>query len=430
MKKKISLSFGIAGFLAIVLTAVLVSINYYYSFRDQVKKQLESYTYILQENDNLVSKHQFQKKNLKDDIRITLINQKGDVLYESEANLKNMNNHLERPEIRDAIQKGSGSAIRQSETSGTETMYYAKLLDNGEILRASKELKSIWEIFLASLPSVLILSVIIVLIFAVISWILTNQIVNPIDEMAENIDEIDKYVAYDELKPFAKKIRSQNIMRSEFTANVSHELKTPLTSISGYAQLIESGIAQEKDIRNFAGKIDKESNRLLELINDIMKLSKLDEGSEDEVLVETDLLAIAKQCAKRLELKAEKREIAFKVVGEKNVIKAVPSMLEEMVYNLCDNSIRYNRQGGIVIVSVFSLNNHVVLSVKDNGIGIPKEHIDHIFERFYRVDKSHSKETGGTGLGLSIVKHIVMYYKGKIEIQSQEGKGTEIKIIF
>ena len=270
MKKKISLSFGIAGFLAIVLTAVLVSINYYYSFRDQVKKQLESYTYILQENDNLVSKHQFQKKNLKDDIRITLINQKGDVLYESEANLKNMNNHLERPEIRDAIQKGSGSAIRQSETSGTETMYYAKLLDNGEILRASKELKSIWEIFLASLPSVLILSVIIVLIFAVISWILTNQIVNPIDEMAENIDEIDKYVAYDELKPFAKKIRSQNIMRSEFTANVSHELKTPLTSISGYAQLIESGIAQEKDIRNFAGKIDKESNRLLELINDIM----------------------------------------------------------------------------------------------------------------------------------------------------------------
>ena len=286
------------------------------------------------------------------------------------------------------------------------------------------------DYLLQGAPYLAVITILLMILCLGISYLMARQIVNPIEKMAECMDEIEKNVVYEELKPFAKKINSQNRMRAEFTANVSHELKTPLTSISGYAQLIESGIAKEGDIIDFAQKIDKESNRLLELINDIIKLSKLDEGSGSVSLEEVDLLDVAYSCANRLEINADKKNVAFSVQGDHVVIKAFRSMIEEMLYNLFDNGIRYNREGGYVKVSIYASNGKGIVVVKDNGIGVAIKHQVHIFERFYRVDKSHSKATGGTGLGLSIVKNAAAYHKAKIEINSELNKGTEIKIIF
>lgn len=218
--------------------------------------------------------------------------------------------------------------------------------------------------------------------------------------------------------------------RREFTANVSHELKTPLHAISGYSELLKYGIASEQDVRPFAEKIYNEAQRLIQLVEDIIKLSHLDEGAAEMQHVETDLYQLSEEVVKQLDTVATERQIEIQLEGDHAVILGIPELLHGIVYNLCDNAIKYNHTGGYVNISIADTADHAALTVKDTGIGIPHEHLDLIFQRFYRVDKSRSKAVGGTGLGLSIVKHAAKIHHADISIESEPGIGTEIKIIF
>ena len=216
--------------------------------------------------------------------------------------------------------------------------------------------------------------------------------------------------------------------RREFTANVSHELKTPLQGIIGSAELLENGMVQPDDVPRFVGHIRKEAQRLVTLIGDIIRLSQLDEG--DEMPRETvDLLTLSQEAADDLTSAAEQKNVTISVTGESTCVSGVRRLLYEVIYNLCDNGVKYNVEGGSVSVRVGTEDGKAVVSVADTGIGIAPEHRERIFERFYRVDKSHSKASGGTGLGLSIVKHAVQYHHGTVELQSEEGKGTTIRIL-
>ena len=216
--------------------------------------------------------------------------------------------------------------------------------------------------------------------------------------------------------------------RREFTANVSHELKTPLQSIIGSAELLENGIVKEEDVPRFVSNIRKEASRLVELVNDIIRLSQLDEKTEMHQ-EELEIFKIAEEVRETLSDAANKKNVTIDINGARGKMNGVYSLLYEMLYNLCDNAIKYNNQGGFVKVSIYEDDRQVHVRVEDNGIGIPKEHHEKIFERFYRVDKSHSKQSGGTGLGLSIVKHAVLYHSGSIMIDSKPNEGTIIEAI-
>ncbi|MDD5829002.1 MAG: ATP-binding protein, partial [Lachnospira sp.] len=326
-----------------------------------------------------------------------------------------------------------------SQTLGKSAFYYAVLLDNNNILRVSKETSSMTGIIIHALPLLFVLCIMLFIICIVFSHMLTKSIVKPIENLAQNLDNTASAQpeVYKELIPFVTTIQKQHTdikrnanLRQEFTANVSHELKTPLTSISGYSELIESGMATNDDVRRFAGEIHKSSKRLLTLINDIIRLSQLDRVTDDERFEPVNLYETAKNCVEMLEKSASDHQIPLNLTGKDVVINANHQMMDELIYNLCDNAIRYNNPGGTVNVSLTSNENNVILEVKDTGIGIPKEHQDRIFERFYRVDKSRSKSTGGTGLGLAIVKHIVAKHNAEIELESEVGKGTTIRVIF
>lgn len=217
--------------------------------------------------------------------------------------------------------------------------------------------------------------------------------------------------------------------RREFSANVSHELKTPLQSIIGSAELMENGIVREEDVPRFIGHIRQEASRLVSLIDDIIRLSQLDEGAEMPREV-VSLRALAEDVCETLADAAKSKDVSLEVIGDEGVINGVRRLLYDLIYNLCDNAIKYNNPGGNVQVSVAQLQDAVQLKVRDSGIGIAPEHQDKVFERFYRVDKSHSKQSGGTGLGLSIVKHAVQYHHGKITMDSELNKGTTITILF
>lgn len=224
-----------------------------------------------------------------------------------------------------------------------------------------------------------------------------------------------------------EKIQRENLRR-EFSANVSHELKTPLTSISGFAEIIQDGFVKEEDIKKFAGRIYREAQRLIQLVDDTIKISQLDEGENPYEWENTDLYSVAKNVCSNLKEIAEKKDVHLYIDGERMICRTVRPILEEVLYNLCDNGIKYNKQNGTVTISLIDLGSDVQIAVEDNGIGIPREDRNRVFERFYRVDKSHSKEIGGTGLGLSIVKHGVGFLGGTLGMISEENKGTRITI--
>ena len=219
-------------------------------------------------------------------------------------------------------------------------------------------------------------------------------------------------------------------LRREFTANVSHELKTPLTSISGYAEIMKDGLVQPADMQRFSEKIYQEAQRLITLVGDIIKLSQLDEGNVGLSRSAVDLREVVSDVLSRLRDNARKNQIDLVIKGGHAIVQGTPQILDEMIFNLCDNAIKYNKQGGWVMITVASENGSPTLTVEDNGIGIAESDQERIFERFYRVDKSHSKQIGGTGLGLSIVKHGAIYHKAKVEMESTLGKGTRIRLIF
>ena len=257
--------------------------------------------------------------------------------------------------------------------------------------------------------------------------------------MGEHIDHIDRVQTEKELRPFVEKIRANNEkkrqlekQKKQFTANVSHELKTPLTSIAGYAELIENGMARPEDIKPFAHTIRKQALRLVSLAEDIIQLSQLEENDGEILFEEVNLTELASDCVQSLQINAQSRTVDLHLAAPEApiYIKGNKSLLEELLYNLCDNAIRYNKPQGSVTVTLHPEQSGTALQVADTGIGIPKKYRERIFERFFRVDKSRSKETGGTGLGLAIVKHIAQVHDAPVELDSVEGQGTTITVHF
>ncbi|MGN0168316.1 MAG: ATP-binding protein [Acetatifactor sp.] len=441
MKKKINRTLVLISVLAIVLTTGLITVVYYSLFHSQVMADLKDCSGILGEAvDAGAGLEQIGEGMAAQDIRVTLVDFQGYVLYDNEVSSDTLENHLDRPEIRDALATGEGESMRNSETLARNTFYYAVRTQDGNVLRVAKDAGSIYSIFSSVMPTILwILAALILLSFGMAHF-LTHKLVVPIENLAENMEKYVDAAEYEELAPFITMIQEQHKdilrnaqMRQEFTANVSHELKTPLTSISGYAELIETGMASEEDVVRFAHGIRSSSQRLLTLINDIIRLSELDSGEMEAPFEDLNLYELAGTCVEMLRMSAEKHKVNITLGGYECHIHGNKQMIEELLYNLCDNAIRYNNEGGQVEVQVYketSADRRTVLAVKDTGIGIPKEHQDRIFERFYRVDKSRSKSTGGTGLGLAIVKHIVAKHGAKMELQSEVGKGTEIKVLF
>lgn len=553
MKRKINFHLYLIGGISILLTTIFITLIYYGLFQQQIKRDLKSYGQLLAQGYTL-SNHSisFNDTNLEN-LRITVISQNGQVIFESDADATQMDNHGSRPEILDAIKLGEGEAVRYSSTLENDTFYYAILLNDGNILRVSKQTHSIMTLFLGVIPLVVGIATIVFLICLILSSILTKRIIDPIEKMAENIELLEENVAYDELVPFARTIKMQNAhilkqmeyleqeknkiqiitenmseglilldndknilslnhsaihllsekgkdyigknilylsrseqlnsiidsavngesrsveilveekhleafanpvyykdsmigvmcllldvtekkesekIRREFTANVSHELKTPLTSILGYAWLIKTDVAKQEDIKTFADRIHHDASRLILLINDIIKLSELDEPKKAMNYEHVDLFEIAEECVSSLYIPAKKKDVSLEVIGESQNIIANRNMMEELIYNLCDNAIRYNKPSGKVIITIKSENESTILSVEDTGIGIPKEHQGRIFERFYCVDKSRLKATGGTGLGLSIVKHIAGQHNAKLSLESTVNIGTKITVTF
>lgn len=437
MKKKINRKLVLIATLAIFFTMLLITVVYYDLFRGQVFEDLRAYTMILTEYEDMSQIREVSDKLEEYEMRVTLVGEDGKVLFDSEADSAGMENHGERPEIVEAMETGEGQAVRNSETLSENTFYYAVRLENGSVLRIAKDAGSIYSIFGRALPSLFMVLLALIVLCMVLAHYLTSKLIAPIERLAENLDESNDGTDYEELTPFISMIKEQHEdimknarMRQEFTANVSHELKTPLTSISGYAELIETGMASEEDVVRFAHGIHSSANRLLTLINDIIRLSELD-GTEEEVSFERlNLYQLADTCVEMLALNAEKHKVTIRLSGTECYITGNKQMIEELLYNLCDNAIRYNNEGGSVSVEVYPKHGQTVLTVRDTGIGIPKEHQERIFERFYRVDKSRSKSTGGTGLGLAIVKHIIAKHNAKMELASEVGKGTTITVIF
>lgn len=554
MEGKINTHLFIMGLVTAILVSLITWLVFFNAFQNQVNADLKTDAQLIATSYDYITDDNNLKDFAKGQTRITLIKADGNVIFDSEK--KSDENHLERSEIKDALQEGEGYSSRYSETTRTNTYYYAMKLSNGNILRVAKDADALNSVFTSILPYMILIFIMLLIMSLAIGFFLTKKIINPITKLSESVDDIgtdiDADDIYPELSPFITEIIAQkreiryqlgkvereknkvaaiiqnmsegmilldldkNIllmneatkrifnvgdvtlkhdsllyisrdkdvndcvdkaldgensslelmlngriyqmianpvasqgeqigvicliiditekkemesMRQEFTANVSHELKTPLTSISGYAEMIEAGIVKEEDIKNFAGRIRKESARLLSLISDIILLSRLDNSQKAEAIRKetVNLLTIAQKCADDIAVQAKRQGVVVRVSGEEYIMRGNITLLTELVQNLCDNAVRYNRdKDGKVDITV----GNGFIDVKDTGIGIPPEHRARIFERFYRVDKSRSKERGGTGLGLAIVKHICELYDAKIELKSSEGFGTEIKITF
>ena len=535
--------------MVVLVASLFIASSFLYDYfnRSQVN-QLKEELSLVAENVDKVGTEYFE--NFDSSIfRFTLVSSDGSVLYDSQAKAGEMENHLEREEISEALKDGSGSSARYSSTLTERTFYEATRLENGNVLRISVSQITVGALILGMLPAICAIILISVVVALIMSHKMATAIVKPLNKLdLENPTEIE---TYEELTPILTKINKQhkqitrqiqdlrrmsdefeqitNSMneglvllddkgttlsintaakklfgvdsdvvgrnfltvdrsadmrhaiekalkgkhgefreerngneyqfvvnrtesegktvgvvilcfdvtetafaernRKEFTANVSHELKTPLQSIIGSAELLENGLVKPEDTERFVGNIKKEASRLVALINDIIRLSQLDEDSEPAT-ESVDLYELSKEVVEVLSASAAKRQVNLELKGESCIIKGIRRYLYEIIYNLCDNAIRYNKENGKVIIDVSQKDGNTVLSVTDTGIGIPVEHQSRIFERFYRVDKSHSKETGGTGLGLSIVKHAVGYHDGTIKLDSKVNEGTVITVTF
>lgn len=442
MKGKIYRQLMFISSMAVVITFLLMAAVFYRIFQRQVMEDLRLYAYAMAEGieAGAVQDGGYGCKSRQDadeNVRSTVVSPQGEVLYDSNADIGSMDNHAGRPEVLEALQCGEGSSVRKSSTMKTDTYYVTLLLQDGNVLRVSRQSHSIWSILYSSMPAILMAVCALLTLCMFISRYLTRSILKPIDRMAADMDRIGDNDVYEELLPFAQTIRQQHDaimgnanMRQEFSANVSHELKTPLTAISGYSELIENGMASGQDVVHFAAEIHKSARRLLTLIDDTIRLSELDMPDKNIPFETLNLYDIVRDSVEMLQLRAEERRVSLTVEGDGCVIQGDRQMIEELVYNLCDNAVCYNNEGGTVCVTAGYVQGNPVLRVQDSGIGIPKECQERIFERFYRVDKSRSKSTGGTGLGLAIVKHIVSVHNAGLTLWSQPGQGTDITVTF
>lgn len=440
MKRKINTRLVLIAILAVLASTISTTIVYYNLFQRQIRNDLSVSAKLLKDT------HYFETSDINPDnidlstdireLRVTWVDTDGTVLYDNDASTTALGNHSDRPEIQEAFENGVGECVRRSNTMNKNTFYYAVLLDNKTVLRVSTEAGSIWSVFLAVSPMIMLIVVIIVVVCIALSHMLTRQLIAPIEKMAQNMEDASMEPPYKELVPFASMIRKQHTdilsaakARQDFSANVSHELKTPLTAISGYAELIEAGMVDEEKQKHFIQEIRKNAQRLLSLINDIIRLSELDRTDSQSTFDKFDLNEIVLECMEALDVNAKNRQVTLEYTGEKCNICGSKEMMRELTDNLVQNAIRYNKPNGSVWVEVHG-GDQPRLVVKDNGIGIPADEQQRIFERFYRVDKSRSKATGGTGLGLAIVKHIVEIHDAKFSLESELGQGTTITVNF
>lgn len=536
--------------LTVFLASVVLFMGVLYEYFSNVEQaQLKMQTTLAAQgvtNEGIDYFHDLKVKNY----RISWIDAEGNVIFDSASDTAEMENHLEREEVREALSSGYGESRRYSATLMERSFYSAQKLDDGTILRLSISQNSILTLFLGMTQPICIIFVIALILSIVLAIQVSKKIVKPLNEI--DLDNPLSNEGYDELSPFLRRIDSQqkqlrgqkaellqkenelntiigsmnegmillnqkgkiisinpaarklldadtdcigsdmlslcrnlelqeiltkalqgergeNIIRlygesyqidadpitsenivkgaalfffnvtekekaeqirREFTANVSHELKTPLHSISGYAELLKNDMVKENDKIPFAVKIYDEAGRMIRLVEDIISLSHLDEGADDMQRENIDLYILAEKAVQSLEPQADTVCVALELSGVPAPLNGIPQLLYSVIYNLCDNAIKYNHKNGKVMVNIQNENGMVVLSVEDTGIGIAPEHQERIFERFYRVDKSHSKAVGGTGLGLSIVKHAAKIHNAKVDVKSHVGKGTTVIVTF
>ena len=539
-------STAVAVSVMVLSIALFMGMLYQY-FSDQLMTELETETWLVAQGVELNGMDYLTGLNTEN--RVTWVAQDGTVLYDSQADADSMENHADREEIRQALTAESGTARRYSSTLSQQTLYAARRLNDGTVIRMASAQQTVVTLLLSMIQPILLILALALIISAVLASRMAKRIIRPIVNLdLEHPEDCD---TYEELTPLLSRIKHQNDtiqqqvlqlqqkqqefaaltenmsegfllldrhghvlsynkgalrqlgtqtpqgevnalvlnrsenfrqavdevlsgrrsqqmlhlngrycqllanpvmqgeeqvgavmvlldvteqeqredLRREFTANVSHELKTPLTSISGIAEIMQSGMVKAEDVQGFAGDIYKEAQRLIALVEDIIRLSQLDEGAVNMEREDVDLYQLSLEVAKRLESAAQKNDVTLKTMGRSAQVHGIRRVLDEMIYNLCDNAIKYNRKGGTVAVTVGPVENGVEVSVEDNGIGIPVEDQDRVFERFYRVDKSHSKDISGTGLGLSIVKHGAALHDGTIRLKSTPGKGTTVTLL-
>ncbi len=443
MKNK-SLTFSIflstffAGVLVYFICALLFISNMYGYFEKQLFEELKTESILLEGYNVSEGSPDLQRlTHLKTNNRITLIHPDGTVYFDNTVNAATLENHALRSEFLKAKEQGVSTSSRYSSTMLEKTLYFAKELDNGDILRISCNQHTVGVLVLGMSQILLIMLVIAMIISGITASLLSKRITEPLNHI--DLENPEATEVYDELQPFTRRIAEENYeklqreeLRQQFTANVSHELKTPLTSISGFAEILGQGGTDEQTTKDFALIIYDESQRMITLVNDIIKLSKLDEKSislEKEAL---SLREIAEEAIETLTPVAAKKQVEITLSGDTGLINGVRPVIYEMIYNLIDNAVKYNRDQGMVVVKIENMmaSHTVVLSVQDTGIGIPEREKERIFERFYRIDKSRSRQLGGTGLGLSIVKHAAKYHNAQILLTSKEGEGSTFTVVF
>lgn len=422
--------------LALLLSYGFFSFIVYYQNLSLLKSEVKQEArYIRTAVDIVGSDYLERLDNVEVNTRVTRIDADGTVLYDSGGDERLLENHKGREEVKQALASGEGEITRMSDTRDREMYYYATMLDDGTVLRVSKNMESLAGTAFRMLPVMFLIAAVMILLTVILASWQTRRLIKPINEL--DIEHPLDNMVYEELTPLLTAMDQSNRekeevsnMRKEFSANVSHELKTPLTSISGYAEIMKNGLVRPQDIPNFSERIYKEARRLITLVEDIIKLSKLDEESVELEKEDVELYGLCREIVSRLSPQANARRVQVSVQGEQVVYRGIRQILDEMIYNVCENAIKYNNEGGRVVVWCGKTLNGAKISVTDNGIGIPEEHLERIFERFYRVDKSHSKERGGTGLGLSIVKHGAILHGAKVQVESKVGEGTRIDILF
>lgn len=420
----------------LVLFYAIISVILYNRNLDLLKSEVKQETEYICTAVNISGPSYLEQMSQVDErTRVTQVDDEGNVLYDSSSEEDDMENHGTREEIEEALSSGTGEAVRMSDTMGRELYYYAVLLDDGSVLRVAKSMDNLALTALNVLPVMGILAVVTMALALLLAKWQTKRLIKPINEL--DLEHPLENTLYEELNPLLVAMDKQNKekeavsnMRKEFSANVSHELKTPLTSISGYAEIMKNGMVRPADIPVFSERIYKEARRLITLVEDIIKLSKLDEESVELEKEEINLYELTREVVSHLAPLASQKHIRIEITGEQVQCFGIRQILDEMIYNVCENAIKYNNEGGRVSVWVGNTLEGPKISVSDTGIGIPQEHQERIFERFYRVDKSHSKERGGTGLGLSIVKHGALLHGAKVSVESTPGKGTRMEMLF
>lgn len=436
MRKKIlqNLLFLVLG--SVLVTMLLCGALMYRNTITQVQQNLQQdITYLRQ---NMIYNSGHLNLPASPLTRITLINPDGKVEYDSEADNTAMENHESRPEVKAAFKNGYGSASRVSATLGKRDFYYAERLPDGCILRVARSADDIFSTMINFIPWLFFMALCICLLAYLLAVRLTNKLINPLEKV--DLDHPLDSETYEELAPFLLRIAKQNQalketanLRREFTANVSHELKTPLQSISGYAEIIAAGLAKPEDVPRFVHKISTEAARLMEMVDNILKLSRLDEGGLEDQLVTINLNSAVAAVCQRLEEKAQAKQVELiqALPAHKVELRCVPAVIDEIIFNLVENAIKYNHAGGRVTIALpQQTDGKVRLAVRDTGSGIATEDQERVFERFYRSDKSHTNTIPGNGLGLALVKHGVLLHKGSLSLSSAPGEGTEIVITF